>query len=306
MAYSASELTTNFNAEAGDVAGLATDSQKILWFNEGQARLTRFCPSFLDISWLAGDRALTLPSGFVQLDKIVYDVSVVAQDWRVYGSQLVIDYPLGAGTDGSARLFYWSEWPKIDVSSLPVSSAIASALDVVGPVTVAGADGVTVTVSGTYSGVTVNFEASDDAGVTWYAVGALSLATGVLASTVVLAADAAVVYQVPLAGLTQFRLRASAWTSGSAVVDVQPVGNGVVGSSLSAIADVACLYYALHRFYRLLASNRSYYKRYATLQGANSVSMGELQAEADRYYQDFIDARADMEPLPVAAFYPKA
>lgn len=67
--------------------------------------------------------------------------------------------------------------------------------------------------------------------------------------------------------------------------------------------DYACLYYALARFYRKLASNRVQYTRYSTLLGANSVSVADLQNEADRLLQDFIDARADLPPLQPAAFY---
>lgn len=192
MAYTDAILQENFDAEAGDMATIATDAQVRLWFNEGQARLLRFKASHEDITWTEGDRSIALPAGFVQTDKIVWDDSVRPQVFRVFGNELVIDCPTGASADGSARLYYWSEWPQIT-------------------------------------------DADD--------------------------------------------------------------------SELSAMGDTACLYYALHRFYRLLASNRSYYKRYATLVGANAVTMGELQAEADRYYQDFIDTRADLEPLPAAAFY---
>lgn len=192
MAYSDTDLQTNFDAEAGDVASIATAAQKRLWFNEGQARLLRFHAQNADLTWAAGDRSVSLPAGFVQLDKLVYDDSSRPEPFRVFGSELVIDHPDGACAAGGARLYFWAEWPQL---------------------------------------------------------------------------------------------------------------TAVVNSSLSAIGDTACLYYALHRFYRLLASNRSYYKRYATLVGANAVTVGELQAEADRYYQDFIDSRADLEPLPAAAFY---
>ncbi len=67
--------------------------------------------------------------------------------------------------------------------------------------------------------------------------------------------------------------------------------------------DWACIYYALHRFFRKLASNRVQYRRYSTLLGANAVSVADLQAESDRLLQDFIDARADLPPIAPATFY---
>jgi hypothetical protein len=82
-----------------------------------------------------------------------------------------------------------------------------------------------------------------------------------------------------------------------------PAMTGAVSSSTPASMDYACLYYALHRFWKLLSSNRMYYKRYATLVGANAVTSSDLQQEADRYLQDFFDARADVHPVTPAFFY---
>lgn len=77
-----------------------------------------------------------------------------------------------------------------------------------------------------------------------------------------------------------------------------------VSSELTPGNDYACLYYALSRFYKRLSSNRAYYKRYATLVGQNAVSMSDLQQEADRWEQDFLDAREDQTPDPPTFFYP--
>lgn len=82
-----------------------------------------------------------------------------------------------------------------------------------------------------------------------------------------------------------------------------PEMTAAVDSSLPLALDYACLYYAVSRFYKLLSSNRAYYKRYATQVGANAVSMSDLQQEADRYYQDFLDAREDHRPEPPAFFF---
>lgn len=74
-------------------------------------------------------------------------------------------------------------------------------------------------------------------------------------------------------------------------------------SVFESVSDYACLYFALHSFYKRLSANRAYYKRYATLVGANAVSMQDLQGEADRYYSDFLDSREDIGPLPPATFH---
>ena len=74
-------------------------------------------------------------------------------------------------------------------------------------------------------------------------------------------------------------------------------------TELTAAQDHACLYYALSRFHRLLSASRAYYKRYATIVGQNASSVSDLQQEAERYYQDYIDAREDIDPLPPVFHY---
>lgn len=192
MALTDVTLGTAFDAEAGDVATLATAALKVKWFNEGQERLLKYKPSTSDITWAAAARTVSLPADFIELVKVVTDEGYVAQPWRVFGANLVIDSSDGALSAGAARLYYLASY-----------TALA--------------------IPGT--------------------------------------------------------------------------------SQLSAQNDTACLYYALSRFYRRLASNRAYYKRYATMVGQNAVTMSDLQQEAERYYQDFLDAREDAQPLPPAFHY---
>lgn len=192
--WSETTMVASFDAEAGDIATLATTTQKRLWFNEGMARLLRRKPKSQDITWTALARSVALASDFVQLDKIVVDDAVTIEPWRVWGETLVLDDPLGATGAGTARVYYWGEWPEM-------------------------------------------------------------------------------------------------------------AAQGGQVSELNLSQDYACLYYALSRFYRKLSSNRGYYKRYSTLVGQNAVTMSDLQQEADRYYQDFLDARDDLEPDPPAFFF---
>jgi len=74
-------------------------------------------------------------------------------------------------------------------------------------------------------------------------------------------------------------------------------------TELSKAQDYACMYYALHRFYKKLASNRAFYKRYATLVGQNAVSLSDLQQESDPVLPRLLDSREDLEPEAPAYFY---
>jgi len=193
MAWDDAVYVAAFDAEAGVVASLATAAQKVLWFNESQARLLKYKPTTADITWLAADRSVALPTDFVELQKLVTTIGNEPQPWRVLGKTLVLDSSDGAGAAGGGRLYYWAEWPLLVIG---------------------GAD-----------------------------------------------------------------------------------------SQVSNAQDYACLHYALSRFFRRLSSNRMYYKRYATLVGQNAVSVSDLQQESDRYYQDFLEARDDSQPIPPAFFF---
>jgi hypothetical protein len=193
MAWSDDTFITAFDAEASGVASLATSAQKIIWFNEGQARLLQWRPRTSDFSWVTGARTETLPTDFRKFIDIVYDVGTMDAKWRVLGRDLVIYRPEGALADGSARLFYYGDWT--------------------------------------------------------------------------------------------------------------PMTTSTTATDLSPAQDNACLYYALHRFYKRLSSSRAYYKRYATLVGQNNVTMSDLQQESDRYYQDFLDARDDVEPEETSFYF---
>lgn len=192
MAWSQATFLTYFDAEAGDIASLATTAQKSLWFNEGMHRLGLFKPSYTGLTWTMGDVDLPLPADFSQLERLVYPSGGTPQEWQVWGSSLVIQETAGAREDGTFDLYYWAYFAEMD---------------------------------------------------------------------------------------------------------------GSQASELAPEQDVACLYYSLYRFNRKLSSNRNYYKRYATMVGQNAVQVQDLQAEADRYYQDYLDARSDQVPKPPVGFY---
>jgi hypothetical protein len=87
------------------------------------------------------------------------------------------------------------------------------------------AGSVTVVVAGTYAGVNVTFEGSLD-GTTW--VGILAQRTDsyvIETASGVLPANTTRAWDVPLPGFSQFRVRATAWTSGTAAVGIAPAVN---------------------------------------------------------------------------------
>lgn len=88
-----------------------------------------------------------------------------------------------------------------------------------------GVGSATVQFSGTFVGVNVVFEASAD-GTTYFPVQGMNQSTGALTTagaTGVLPSSTTVVYTVsPLLGQTSFRVRSTAFTSGSAAVVIHP------------------------------------------------------------------------------------
>jgi len=194
MAWTPTQYEAQFDALASGSVSLATQAEKILWFNDAQTRLLRLYPKRTALTWIAAATSVALPSDFVSLERMVLNEGTDYERFRVFGTSLYIDDVDGITSAGGMDLYYWATWPDMVVA-------------------------------------------------------------------------------------------------------------GPVSSSLPKSLDYACLYFAMSRFYAKLASNRAYYKRYATMVGANSVQMADLQAESDRYYGMFLDARDDLTPLEPALFF---
>ena len=76
----------------------------------------------------------------------------------------------------------------------------------------------TVTVSGTYGSVTAVFEGSDDGGTTWYGIQGVRTAEFVAESGFSLLTNTSRAWDIPIGAFTHFRVRSTAWTSGTAVI----------------------------------------------------------------------------------------
>jgi hypothetical protein len=82
-----------------------------------------------------------------------------------------------------------------------------------------------IVVAGTYAGVTVTFEMSVNGGTIWFPVQVARENDGAVLTTDTLTANATVAYLADLpGGVTDIRVRATAWTSGTATVYLAPSG----------------------------------------------------------------------------------
>lgn len=103
--------------------------------------------------------------------------------------------------------------------------------------------GVYIWLQGTYAGITVVFEGTADGGTTWQAMGAYNVnTTGTTAQTVTPTANAFVHMYAMVGAAKQFRVRSTAFTSGSmqvnlaAVTDADPILAGSVPTSGASVA----------------------------------------------------------------------
>ena len=99
------------------------------------------------------------------------------------------------------------------------TGTITSATSTV-PVAATGYGVATVTVNGTYAGVTVNFEFSDDNGTTWYAETCARTDSAIQENSEALPSNQTRAWDCGVYATTNFRVRASAFTSGTANVGI--------------------------------------------------------------------------------------
>ena len=130
------------------------------------------------------------------------------------------------------------------VQDTSTTGAIIAATTVVGPLSVVQRNVITVSVHGTYAGVTFIIEASDDTGTTWYPLQCINNATGQVGSTWTPGTNVSASYDSAVGGYNQLRVRATAWGSGSASISMtgqsfayDPVV-GAVSQGLAANASV--------------------------------------------------------------------
>jgi hypothetical protein len=103
------------------------------------------------------------------------------------------------------------------VQTTNTAGSITTATTVVGPLDVTGKNVVTVAIFGTYAGVSCVFEASPDS-TNWFTVQGSRVDNGLLATGLTAATNTTMAVDVPIGAFTAFRVRATAYTSGTASV----------------------------------------------------------------------------------------
>ena len=103
------------------------------------------------------------------------------------------------------------------VQDSATNASITNASSVVGPLAVTQRNVLTVTIRGTYAGVTFGIEASDD-GTNYYPVQCINNATGLAGSTWGPLTNTVASFDTAIGGYTFVRVRATAWTSGTCYV----------------------------------------------------------------------------------------
>lgn len=79
-----------------------------------------------------------------------------------------------------------------------------------------------VTIAGTYGSVNISFEGSDDGGTTWYAVQAVRADANIAETTSGVLTNTARAWRINSATFNSVRVRATAWASGTALIDLTP------------------------------------------------------------------------------------
>ena len=97
---------------------------------------------------------------------------------------------------------------------------ITTATSIVGPYSVNNRNVTTITISGTYAGVSFIVEASDDGGTAWFPLQSINNATGQASATWTPGTNATASYDTAVGGYTHIRVRATAWSSGTTIVGV--------------------------------------------------------------------------------------
>jgi hypothetical protein len=134
----------------------------------------------------------------------------------------------------------------------PISIAESASAIVSGSITTNGQritapmaqfNGASISLSGTYAGVNLTFEASYNGGITYIAINAVSVSGNTVLATTGSLTNAANAYKVYCPGSTHISVRATSWTSGSANLRIAPYvvamdPNPVISGALNANQSV--------------------------------------------------------------------
>jgi hypothetical protein len=97
----------------------------------------------------------------------------------------------------------------------------------------------TVTIHGTYAGVTLVFEFSDDGGTTWYQDQCVRSDTPIMENGESVTNNSALEWDCGVAATTNFRVRSTSWTSGTGVIGITMTQDQIEPASTTSIANQA-------------------------------------------------------------------
>jgi hypothetical protein len=102
---------------------------------------------------------------------------------------------------------------------------------------VSGYPTVTVSINGTYGTATAVFEASDDAGTTWYSVDSTRTDSNTIETGYTSLTNTSRMWVIPIQGANQFRVRSTAVASGTANVRITPTGSITADATVVSIGS---------------------------------------------------------------------
>lgn len=108
--------------------------------------------------------------------------------------------------------------PVQGLQSVRSTGNLTTASTSLGPWAATGYNIATVVVSGTYGSVTAVFEGSDDGGTTWVGIQGVRTNEFVAENGFTLLTNTTRAWDIPIGAFTHFRVRSTAWTSGTAVI----------------------------------------------------------------------------------------
>jgi hypothetical protein len=141
------------------------------------------------------------------------------QDFVLYGPDGAVISTLTANPTGTEKAIVTRSLIQGALQPRVTGNIVAATTVIDGTSDVTTANNTSVIISGTHAGVNISFEASDDSGTTWLPIAGVRDDSGIAeSSSGVLVANQARVWNFGLFGFNRFRVRATAWTSGSAAI----------------------------------------------------------------------------------------
>lgn len=176
----------------------------------------------------ATDTSATNPLPVLVAGSVLEDSAHVSGDRGVYVLGVRQDADTSpVSADGDYHGLVFNAIGRLKVSVLPGATAAST-----GSITTAASTVVcdvqrqsnaVIMITGTHAGINMTFEASNDGGTTYFGIQAVRMDTGAIeATTGVITSNATRAWEVSANAMTHIRVRATAYTSGTGAITIQP------------------------------------------------------------------------------------